>query len=67
MPNAAQIIEALGGTVAVARALSLAPTTVSSWKQSGRIPKWRMQDVKAFAAEGGVDLDALAAPPQVQA
>lgn len=66
MPNAQQIIEALGGTVAVARALNLAPTTVSSWKQSGRIPKWRMSDIRACAAEAGVDLEALT-PAEVQA
>lgn len=66
MSNAQQIIDALGGTVAVARALSLAPTTVSSWKQSGRIPKWRMAEVKAFAVVAGVDLESLSAA-EVQA
>lgn len=52
----------LGGTVAVANALDLAPTTVSSWKSSGSIPKWRMDGLRAFAAEKGIPVPASFTP-----
>lgn len=61
MNTATDIIEALGGTFAVARALDLAPTTVSSWKQSGTIPKWRMPGIVQVAREKGITLPQLAA------
>lgn len=61
MQTAADIIDQLGGTVSVARALDLAPTTVSSWKQSGKIPKWRMDGIAALASEKGVSLSKQAA------
>ena len=41
-------IDRLGGTVAVATALNLPPSTVSSWKTAGRIPNWRERDVEAL-------------------
>jgi hypothetical protein len=44
-----QFIDALGGTVAVATALELAPTTVSSWKSADSIPKWRRRDLSVLA------------------
>jgi hypothetical protein len=57
MQTATDIIEALGGTVKVARALSLSPTTVSSWKTSkGGIPSWRLEKVKALAKRQGIAL-----------
>lgn len=56
MMTAKQIVEALGGTLAVAKALELSPTTVSSWKTSGSIPKWRMRGVEELAREKGVSL-----------
>jgi len=56
MQNAAEIVEALGGTVAVAKALDIAPTTVSSWKASGRIPPWRMSVIRALAEKCAVTL-----------
>ena len=59
MTQAKLIVERLGGTVAVANALQLAPTTVSSWKTSGKIPLWRMRDIRALARRKGVDLENL--------
>lgn len=56
MQNAADIIEALGGTVAVARALKLTPSTVSSWKGAKSIPDWRMPGIVKLARKQGVDL-----------
>jgi hypothetical protein len=51
-----QFINALGGTVAVATALDLAPTTVSSWKSTNSIPKWRWGGLRALAQEKAVPL-----------
>ncbi len=56
MNNASDIIEALGGTFAVARELDIAPSTVSSWKQSGTIPKWRLPGIAEMARQHGVAL-----------
>lgn len=50
MQTVDQFIDALGGTVAVATALDLTPSTVSSWKGSGSIPKWRMEGLRQLAA-----------------
>ena len=55
MQTVEQFIDALGGTVAVANALGLAPTTVSSWKPANSIPKWRVDALRAFAAEKGIE------------
>jgi hypothetical protein len=56
MQTTSQIIDELGGTVKVANALNLTPSTVSSWKTSGRIPKWRMDGILALALAKGVTL-----------
>ena len=53
MQTVTEFINTLGGTVAVANALELAPTTVSSWKASGSIPKWRMEGLVRLAQEQG--------------
>jgi len=61
MQNAADIIDALGGTSKVATALGLTASTVSSWKfsKTGKIPSWRMPAVRKLAKKWGVDLNAL--------
>lgn len=53
MMTATEIIEALGGTVKVATALELTPSTVSSWKTSGNIPRWRMDKLEVLALDMG--------------
>ncbi|MBO9602571.1 MAG: hypothetical protein J7496_08695 [Novosphingobium sp.] len=63
METVEQFIDALGGTVEVANALDLAPTTVSSWKSSNSIPKWRRADLGAFAKVKGRELPAVFAQP----
>ncbi len=63
MMTAEQIVEALGGTVSVAKALDLAPTTVSSWKTSGSIPKWRMDGIERLARKSGISLVAPTETP----
>ncbi len=56
MQTVEEFINELGGTVAVANALELAPTTVSSWKSTQSIPKWRRRALKELADEKGVRL-----------
>lgn len=58
MHNVSDIIKELGGTSAVAAAMSLTPSTVSSWKTSGRIPNWRQDALIALAAKKGLSLTA---------
>lgn len=42
-----KIIDALGGTAAVARLFDIKPPSVSEWKQEGRgIPKARLQTLR---------------------
>lgn len=66
MQTVEQFLDKLGGTVAVARALDLAPTTVSSWKTAGSIPKWRMAGLERLASEKCVKVPAKFAPPSPQ-
>ncbi|WP_289144973.1 helix-turn-helix transcriptional regulator [uncultured Sphingobium sp.] len=56
METASDIIDALGGTSAVARELDLPPSTVSSWKSGDRIPKWRKPGVQAMADRLNIDI-----------
>lgn len=56
MQTVPDIIVKLGGTSAVASALSLTPSTVSSWKTSGRVPSWRRSALLALAEEKQVSL-----------
>ncbi|QVJ07664.1 helix-turn-helix domain-containing protein [Sphingopyxis sp. BSN-002] len=49
MTEASQIIADKGGTVKVAAALDLTPSTVSSWKKAkGGIPRWWLPHVQAL-------------------
>jgi hypothetical protein len=54
MQTVGQFIDELGGTVFVAEALGLSPTTVSSWKSSNSVPKWREDGLRSVAAEKGI-------------
>ena len=49
MQTISQFIVDLGGTVAVADALGVPPSTVSSWKTSNSIPHWRMEKLSELA------------------
>ena len=64
MKTVSDFIDELGGTVAVANFLDIAPTTVSSWKTSHSIPKWRMEGVKAFAKKLGKPVPKAFAAPE---
>lgn len=61
MENIEQFIDALGGTVAVATALGVPASTVSSWKSSNSIPHWRMDRLAVLATEKGVAMPKAAA------
>lgn len=56
MLTANQIIDDLGGTKAVADALDLSATTVSSWRPANFIPRWRHEKLLALALAKGVPL-----------
>jgi hypothetical protein len=58
MQTVEEFINALGGTVAVAQALGIAPTTVSSWKSAGSVPKWRMAGLEQIAMEKNIGIPA---------
>ncbi len=63
MQTVEQFIDALGGTVAVATALDLTPSTVSSWKTSGSIPRWRNDGIVKLAKKMGLAVPTEFAPP----
>lgn len=60
--NANQIIDALGGTNAVARLCECQPASVSGWRKDG-IPKPRMLYLKAVRPEVFAKLSAESAAP----
>lgn len=57
MRTVSEIVESLGGTTAVATALVLPETTVSSWKSRGSIPPAHWSPLIAAARKRGVGLD----------
>lgn len=67
MQTVEQFIDSLGGTVAVANALDLAPTTVSSWKSSGSIPKWRMPGLREIATKQEIEVPERFSPASAAA
>lgn len=51
------IISKFGGLRAMAKALGHKhPTTVQGWKVSGRIPSWRMAEIREAANIAGIEL-----------
>ena len=55
MTNISSFIDELGGTVKVAKALDLSPTTVSSWKSSNSVPRWRRTALLDLAREAEIE------------
>ena len=51
------IIEALGGTSAVAKRAGVSPSAVSNWRALGSIPAEYFLAFEAWAGERGVRLD----------
>lgn len=56
MMTADQIIDGCGGTSAVADALDLTASTVSSWKSANFIPRWWRNHVLRVAKKKGFAL-----------
>lgn len=53
--EASQVIDALGGTTAVANAIEAPTSTVHSWRKIG-IPRSRLAHLRLLASVKGVDL-----------
>ncbi|HYI43691.1 MAG TPA: hypothetical protein VD768_08735 [Sphingomicrobium sp.] len=62
MLTADEIIDRLGGTTAVADALDVAPTTVSSWRPVNFIPRWWQDKLLALALKAQMPLAATDFP-----
>lgn len=57
MSNAQHIIERFGGLTKMAKALGHKHvTTVQGWKNSGKIPSYRIFEIEAAAKRLGIDL-----------
>lgn len=56
MSYAETIIGKFGGTRATAKALSIPPSTVQSWKDTGLIPARHQQPLLDKARQDGIDL-----------
>lgn len=52
--NAIQLIDALGGTAAVADLSGVKPPSVSGWKESGRIPDNKLIRLAPIAEARGI-------------
>jgi hypothetical protein len=61
--TAKQIIDSLGGVTAVAKALGVPLTTVSSWGRFNQIPLWRQPKLLELAAANGEALSTADFPP----
>jgi hypothetical protein len=53
LESAAEIIEAFGGTFALARAAGVSPKTVSNWKKNG-LPAARFPDLEPLLRLNGI-------------
>jgi hypothetical protein len=60
-----QVIDALGGTTAVATAIEAPTSTVHSWRKNG-IPSSRLAHLKLIAQQLGVDLPEPSSHEQAQ-
>jgi hypothetical protein len=54
--SAREVIEKFGGIRPAAKAIGVAFTTVQGWKERDHIPDHRWQELRAAAAEQGIDL-----------
>lgn len=52
--NAIELIEALGGTAAVAELSGVKPPSVSGWKETGRIPDDKLIRIAPIAEARGI-------------
>ena len=47
-----EIVRKHGSASALARKLGVPMTTVASWRQKNRIPRWRLEAIRSLEAEG---------------
>ena len=52
--NAIELIDALGGTFAVAAIFNIKPPSVSGWKEAGRIPADKLMRLAPIAEARGI-------------
>jgi hypothetical protein len=58
-----QLLAAFGGLTKTARALGHRHvTTVQSWRKRGRVPAWRLPEIRVAADRAGVRLPEWASP-----
>jgi len=57
--DAEHVIEQFGGIRPMAQKLGIAVSTVQGWKTRNHIPENRWEDVRAAAAESGIDLEGI--------
>lgn len=54
------IIERFGGLSSMARILNHKhPTTIQGWRDAGKIPSWRIHEIKAAAKAEGIEVPEL--------
>lgn len=62
MGNVSEIIEALGGATAIARAIDVPVTTAHSWKRANYVPAWRVPALLKLAKKLGQPVTAASFP-----
>jgi hypothetical protein len=53
---AAAVIAKFGGLKKASKAIGAPPSTIQSWREAGRIPRWRRAEVIAAAEREKIDL-----------
>jgi hypothetical protein len=64
MGNVSEIIEALGGATAIARAIDVPVTTAHSWKRANYVPAWRVPALLKLAKKLGQPVTADSFPAE---
>jgi hypothetical protein len=62
MATVSEIIEALGGATAIARAIDVPVTTAHSWKRANYVPAWRVPALLTLAKKLGKPITAASFP-----
>ncbi|MEQ8711233.1 MAG: mitofilin family membrane protein [Rhodospirillales bacterium] len=64
--SAREVIERFGGIRPAAKAIGVAFTTVQGWKERDHIPEHRWTELRAAAAEQGIDLSEVTGSPALK-
>jgi hypothetical protein len=57
-----QVVDAFGGLTEMSKKLGIPVTTIASWRDAGRIPRWRKPAIIEGAAREGISLPADFSP-----